>query len=156
MKLRWRQTQFTWIAIDPKSDDFRGSEIEKPVNQFVKKLCSHLIQIDGKVVVVEFHESPDFCKALVKFGEITPNDNLEIFNGEDRECHTNSAVLWSQNRENYSLVTGFALSDDSVWRRHSWVKTKDGKLIETTIKREKYFGLTLKKELAESFLQVYH
>jgi hypothetical protein len=156
MELRWRQTQFTWIAIDPKSDDFRGSEIEKPVNQFVKDLCSHLIQIDGKIVVVEFHESPGFCKALVKFGEVTHNDNLELFIGEDRECHTNSAVLWSQNREIYCLVTGFALSDDGVWRRHSWVKTNDGKLIETTIRREKYFGLTLKTELAESFLQTYH
>jgi ribosomal protein S18 acetylase RimI-like enzyme len=43
----------------------------------VKELCSHLIKIGGKIVVVEFHESPVFCHALVKFGEVTPGDNLE-------------------------------------------------------------------------------
>ena len=154
--LLWRQTDFTWLAIEPNSDDVRGSELEKPVKKSVKELCSHLIKIGGKVVVVEFHESSDFCKALVKFGEITPNDNLEIFTGEDRECHANSAMLWSQNREDYLLVTGFALSEDGVWRRHSWLKANDGKLIETTIKREQYFGITLEEEGAEAFLQDYH
>lgn len=156
MRLRWRQTKFTWIAINPKSDDFRGSKIEKPVDKSIKQLCSHLIEFDGNIVVVEFHESPEFCKALVKYGVINPSNKIKIFKGEDRECHTNSAVLWSQNKGAYLLVTGFALSEDNIWRRHSWVKTKDGKLIETTVKRKKYFGITLKKELAESFLQVYH
>src|SRR5215207_3957258 len=107
MQLRWRQTQFTWIAIDPKSDDFRGSEIEKPVHDFIKELCSHLIEIGGKIVVVEFHEPPELCKALVNFGEIASSDNLDLFKGEDRECHTNSAILWSQNKEDYFLITGF-------------------------------------------------
>ena len=156
IRLLWRQTKFTWLAIDPNSDEIFGSELEKPVNRSVKQLCSHLIKLGGKMVVVEFHESPIFCKALVKFGEITPSVNLEIFNGEERECHTNSAMLWSQNREDYLLVTGFALSEDGVWRRHSWVKTNDGRLIETTIKREKYFGIILEEEGAEAFLQDYH
>ena len=151
MQSRWRQTQFTWIAIDPKSEDFRGSEIEKPVPNFIKELCSHLIEIGGKVVVVEFHESPEFCKALVQFGEIVSSDHLELFKGENRECHTNSAILWSQNKEEYFLVTGFALSEDEVWRRHSWVKTKDGKLIETTIRREKYSELACQKNLPSLF-----
>jgi hypothetical protein len=156
IELLWRQTKFTWLAMDPNFDDVRGSKLVKPVKKSVKELCAHLIKIGGKMVVVEFHESPVLCKALVKFGEITPSVNLEIFNGEERECHTNSAMLWSQNREDYVLVTGFALSEDGVWRRHSWVKTNDGRLIETTIKRETYFGITLEEEGAEAFLQTYH
>ncbi|MEP7137207.1 MAG: hypothetical protein ABI904_19950 [Chloroflexota bacterium] len=156
MRLRWRQTAFTWLAINPKSDDFRGSKLEKPINKAVKELCSHLIGIDGKIVVVEFHESPDFCKALVKLGELDSNNRLKINKGEDRECHINSAVLWSQNKDKYLLVTGFALSEDGVWRRHSWIRTKSTTIIETTIKRKKYYGITLNKELSESFWHIYH
>ena len=156
IELLWRQTKFTWLAIDSNSDEIIGSELEKPVHESVKELCSHLIKLGGNMVVVEFHESPVFCKALVKFGEIIASAKLEISNGEERECHTNSAMLWSQNREDSFLVTGFALSEDGVWRRHSWVKTNDDTLIETTIKREKYFGMILEEAGAEAFLQTYH
>jgi hypothetical protein len=156
MRLRWRQTKFAWIAIHPKSNDLSGLKLEKPVHKSVRDLCTHLLVIGGESVAVQFNEPPEVCKAILKFGEITPSNNLKMAKGEERECHTNSAVLWSKNRKKYFLVTGFALSDDGTWRRHSWVKTKDGKLIETTIKREIYFGMTLEEEIAEAFLQVYH
>lgn len=155
MRLRWRQTAYTWLAVNQKSDDFRGSKLEKPVSKQVRELCSQLLSIGGKVVVVEFHES-QFCNVLAELGEVDSYDRLKINKGEDRECHTNSAILWSNNKDTYILVTGFALSDDGVWRRHSWIRTKGNTLIETTIKREKYYGMRLNRELAESFLQIYH
>ena len=155
MRLRWRQTQFAWIAINPKSDDRHGAKLEKPVHKSVRDLCSHLMQLGGESVAVQFVEPPEVCKAILKFGEINPGSNLKMVRGEERECHANSAALWSKNRKKYLLVTGFALSEDGTWRRHSWVKTKDGKLIETTLKREIYFGMTLEEEIAEAFLQVY-
>jgi hypothetical protein len=156
MRLRWRQAKLAWIAISPKSEDLRGSKLEKPVHKSIKELCSHLLEIGGESVAVQFNEPPEVCKAILKQGEITSSENLKMVKGNERECHANSAVLWSKNRKKYFLVTGFALSDDGTWRRHSWVKTVDGKLIETTIKREVYFGMTLEEEIAEAFLQVYH
>ena len=156
MRLRWRQAKLAWIAISPKSDDLRGAKLEKPVHKSIKDLCSRLLEIGRESVAVQFNEPPEVCEAILKFGEITPNGKLKMIKGDDSECHANSAVFWSKNRQKYFLVTGFALSDDGTWRRHSWVKTKDGKLIETTIKREIYFGMTLEDEIAEAFLQVYH
>ena len=38
--------------------------------------------------------------------------------------------------------TGYALSDDGLWRSHSWVLTKK-RIIETTVSRVKYLGLAL-------------
>ena len=44
-------------------------------------------------------------------------------------------------------MTGYALSDDGLWRSHSWVVT-DEVLYETTVARELYFGIELEEEEA--------
>jgi hypothetical protein len=156
MRLRWRQAKLAWIAISPKSDDLRGTKLEKPVHKSIKNLCSHLLEIGGESVAVQFNEPPEICEAILKLGEIIPSNNIKVIKGDERECHTNSAVLWSKNRKKYFIVTGFALSNDGTWRRHSWIKTIDSKVIETTIKREKYFGIILTDEGAEAFLEDFH
>ncbi len=155
MDLRWRQTRYSWIAIAPDANDVRGQQLERPVEQYAKALCSHLLSLGGKIVALEFVESPNFCKTLVELGQETSCKNLEIYQGESRQCHITSAVLWSKNRKTYNLFTGFGLSEDGVWRRHSWIVTNKGVLIETTVPREKYFGLSLNAVLAELFLQIY-
>ena len=42
----------------------------------------------------------------------------------------------------YRLVTGYALSDDGLWRQHSWVMD-DQVIYETTVKRTQYYGFVL-------------
>jgi hypothetical protein len=105
MRLRWRQAKLAWIAISPKSDDLRGSKLEKPVHKSIKDLCSHLLEIGGESVAVQFNEPPEVCKAILKFGEITPSSKLKTIRGDERECHANSAVLWSKNRKIYFGMT---------------------------------------------------
>lgn len=41
--------------------------------------------------------------------------------GEDCRCHQNAAYLWDANRGRCQIATGYALSEDGLWRQHSWV-----------------------------------
>jgi hypothetical protein len=49
------------------------------------------------------------------------------------------------------LSTGFALSDDGMWRPHSWLRASSGTLIETTEQRVAYYGFAFDDEGAELF-----
>jgi len=48
------------------------------------------------------------------------------------------------------IVTRYALSDDGMWRQHSWVLVGE-RLVETTEEREQYFGVVLSDGEAEEF-----
>jgi hypothetical protein len=67
--------------------------------------------------------------------------------GRPCRCHFNSARIWATDPSRYRIVTGFGLSDDGIWRRHSWVVTTDV-LYETTVKRVLYYGVELNEEEA--------
>lgn len=57
---------------------------------------------------------------------------------ESSKCHRNSAVI--ADMKGWDMYTGLALSRDGIWRVHSWVIAKTGRLYETTIPRVLYFG----------------
>ncbi len=39
------------------------------------------------------------------------------------------------------IATGYALDADGLWRQHSWVMDKKGRVIETTVRRVAYCGI---------------
>ena len=49
-----------------------------------------------------------------------------------------------------AIATGYALSDDGLWRQHTWGILRDG-ILETTEARIEYFGLLLQGERADEF-----
>jgi hypothetical protein len=68
-------------------------------------------------------------------------------------CHENVARLWKAKK--YRLVaigTGYALSDDGLWRQHSWGFRREG-ILETSIERERYFGVVLYGSQADCFAE---
>lgn len=70
-------------------------------------------------------------------------------------CHQNVASLWkSPKRRIIGVATGYALSEDGLWRQHSWGVLRDG-LLETTERRDKYFGILLQASGADRFSQTY-
>jgi hypothetical protein len=156
MKLFWLKTRFTWIgSLSEFSDIHRDAKIIKRVKPEVRKLCTHLLHIGGERVVLPFNEPTMFFETLINVGQVTSYKKLSIKNGEERECHRNSAQLWVNNKRKYNIVTGFGLSDDNIWRRHSWLVAMNGDLIETTIAREMYFGILLNNEIAGTFADFY-
>jgi len=64
-------------------------------------------------------------------------------------CHENASRLWREDHEN-RLVTGYALSKDGTWRQHSWCE-RDGRIIETTLQRIRYWGMEMRGEEAARF-----
>jgi hypothetical protein len=70
-------------------------------------------------------------------------------------CHWNVAHLWkSENRQISGIGTGYALSEDGLWRQHSWCLTSTG-ILETTELRHTYFGVRLEGAAADQFAAGY-
>jgi hypothetical protein len=68
-------------------------------------------------------------------------------------CHDNMSRLWMlKNRAIVGIGTGYALSGDGLWRQHSWGIRREG-ILETTVPREKYFGVLLQGSKATCFAQ---
>jgi len=90
-------------------------------------------------------------EAILSRGELWDAGKVEVelIKGNKSQCHENSAILW-RNNEEYKIATGWGLSDDGLWRQHTWIVV-DGKVIETTVPRLKYFGFELTRPEAEAF-----
>ncbi len=72
---------------------------------------------------------------------------------EGNRCHNNVACLWDQRKKRSRLkaiATGYALSEDGMWRWHSWGLTTTH-IVETTVSRLQYFGLPMNAEDADVF-----
>lgn len=65
-------------------------------------------------------------------------------------CHANAVALWRSGKA-LAIGTGYALSDDGLWREHSWAWDGDGVLLETTESRTRYFGIRMEGTRAEAF-----
>ena len=61
--------------------------------------------------------------------------------GERNRCHDNAQKLYQEHPNRYRLAYGYALSEDGLWRQHSWlIRKSDNAIMETTEKRLRYFG----------------
>lgn len=111
-----------------------------------------LLLSHGGVAVTARHEE-DIGKLLGR-GYARSGRGVKLAKGAPSQCHRNTALLWDANRSRSTIVTGWALSDDGIWRQHSWVKDMEAdRLYETTEKRTLYFGFDLTPEEAEDFYQ---
>jgi hypothetical protein len=68
-------------------------------------------------------------------------------------CHQNVASVWKKRRFGIvAIATGYALTQDGLWRQHSWGILRDG-VLETTVVRVKYFGILLQGAAADRFAE---
>jgi len=108
-----------------------------------------LLDIGGWAACVPRIE-PDIEKIMTR-GRRFPGKSI-MMKGEPSQCHSNSAFCWDANREACSICTGYALTRDGMWRQHSWILTRDGLVVETTMKRVQYFGYIMTEDECEQFL----
>lgn len=77
----------------------------------------------------------------------------EVLEGAPSQCHRNVARLVDDNRQRYAAVTGYALSEDGVWRQHSWLYDRRAvHVVDTTEPRILYFGAALQGQKLEDFI----
>lgn len=121
-------------------------------------LRDKLLSIGGcEVCLPDVEEDLD---DILQYGQVWDNITTQYKKGRPCQCHANSADLWYNNRETCKnghavvLCTGYALSEDGVWRQHSWlihVKPRANVIIETTEPRVAYFGFGMSYEQAMNF-----
>jgi hypothetical protein len=113
----------------------------------LKKL---LLALGGHEVVVP--TVPDSTiPFMIANGIVFPSHGV-LRKMQHSDCHINAAQLWSEKQFGIIAVgSGFALSEDGLWRTHSWGFDDRGRVIETTVKRSKYFGIVLGSLFADKF-----
>jgi len=149
MKLTDRH-QWGALSLHPQQETAIRETVPMTLFPLEQKLLAH-----GGIRLAYRYE-PDL-QLLLKRGE-SFEERADLVPGESRQCHFNAARLWSAHKETLALVTGYALSEDGLWRQHSWLLRQkpnpgEARLIETTIRRVTYFGVILTETEAERFAQ---
>jgi hypothetical protein len=128
----------------------------KNLNSINEQLAHKLLTEDGVVVLFfpEMEEVENFQQKMLNRGELKDNSNLKNFDGMPSMCHANSAALWEVGKGKFSIVTGFGLSTDGIWRRHTWCVDINNDIVETTESRVLYYGIKLTNEESKSFVGV--
>ena len=105
-------------------------------------LGRRLKAIGGTVVCANFEED---IQLILDRGKtwVPLQKEIVLVRGEAVHCHDNSIWLQEAN-PHLHLCTGYALSNDGIWRSHSWCfEEQSYRIVETTSKRVAYHGSVL-------------
>jgi hypothetical protein len=112
-------------------------------------LRDRLLRIGGCHLVAPAKSDPDL-EALLQEGE-TMTGEIRFEEMARNSCHWNVASLWRNEKGGIlGIGTGYALSEDGLWRQHSWGITAAG-ILETTELRHTYYGVRLEGDKADRF-----
>lgn len=114
------------------------------------ELKTKLLSLGGEDVV--FFEPNEFAYEVLHEGKVYRKSARVHRQGADNHCHGNAVCLWKEGKK---IATGYALSPDGLWRRHSWGIAKNGTAIETTVPRVLYFGYPLDRDDVQVFASLY-
>jgi len=126
-----------------------------------RELYLRLLTLGGDQVVVPAEGEDLDLERVFALGQLLAGDNAIRKPGKPCHCHYNAARLWEQGQatdaaepaRGCTLATGYALSDDQLWRSHSFCVAADGRVLETTTLRHRYFGVLLNLDEAAAFLK---
>jgi len=133
---------------------FAANSNQPGVETLKQKLIAHA----GAAAVMPVFEA-DLENLLSRRCIFINGGNHRMGEGEACKCHGNAAALWDQDAERYDIYTGYGMSDDGVWRQHSWAYDNTDKLIvETTEPRIAYYGFALTLDESAEFFEAnyYH
>lgn len=105
-------------------------------------LGRRLKAIGGAVVCATFEED---IQLILRHGKtwVPLQKDIILRRGEAIRCHDNSVLLQAAH-PHLHVCTGYALSNDGIWRSHSWCfEQQTCSIIETTVKRVAYHGAIL-------------
>lgn len=137
----------SWYNENPKT------EKEKAEMTGLLTLHDKLLSFGGEEVLMPSIEED--LEAILERGQFFHGDHVHMMPGEPSQCHHNASRMWDANRGRCQIATGYALSEDGLWRQHSWVVqplTLSWRVWETTEKRIAYFGVVFNDDECEEFL----
>jgi len=152
MDLIWGKTPLAKIALRSDSGGgLRGDQIELPDDLTTVKLANQLLEMEGDSVVIHDDETPTFRAWIAGEGTDQTRETIKVVPCQPNECHRNCATLWKLSPDAVSIVTGYCLSSDGMWREHTWLIDALDDIVETTLPRTRYFGIRLSPETAKEF-----
>jgi hypothetical protein len=106
------------------------------------ELERRLLDLGGTLALLFLPDS--HVGELLDRGRYFPGARALMQLGEPSACHANSAMMFVRSKGAVWIASGYALSADGLWRQHSWgVDADDGRVLETTDRRVRYFGILL-------------
>jgi hypothetical protein len=112
----------------------------------LKPLQDRLLSLGGDWVALQ--PEPDLEYLLEKGHLIKGKVKMQLM--APCQCHRNCAQIWDSNPKKYQIATGWALSEDGIWRQHTWLLCGKN-IIETTQQRKQYYGIVLEDKDANNF-----
>lgn len=145
-------------------DDFQRTMLAAKVETAIKRqprmkeLRERLLGIGGEETV--FHYFEEDLKSILDRGHEIDGIYARKTWQREGQCHRNTAELydlWEQGEfekrcKQMGIMTGYALSEDGLWRQHSWLINGFNRVLETTSPRLKYYGYAMNKEEIERFI----
>lgn len=128
---------------------------EKPIDdKKLSELRNRLLNFLGESVCLAYIEED--IDDILNYGQFWLGHNAKMMRGEPCHCHSNACNLYEQNWDKTRICTGYALSEDGMWRQHSWliwIKDRSNQIIETTVKRVAYYGFIMDEDQCEKFCE---
>jgi hypothetical protein len=139
--------------MSPNRDQVTRSRAALRVKPFLRPLVRRQLAIGGDCVVcwnADAVTGENFTSLLVQYGETRDGARAILKRGKRNRCHYNAIDLAASYPARYECHMGYALSSDSLWRSHCFlVHRKTGKIVETTVRRKKYFSVGFPSELVK-------
>jgi len=117
----------------------------------LRRLKLVLLRLGGDLPVAPPKPDPDL-PTLLESGFLTGGP-VVLKRMKSSSCHQNVSSFWKGRKFGIvGIATGYALSEDGLWRQHSWGLLRDG-VLEITEARAKYFGIVLQGQKADHFAE---
>lgn len=157
--IRWNQMDTDWKA-DCKERKFWFQDTLEGMKKMYPSMDGRLFNLRQKLLAfageaVCFPPCEEDFDNILNYGQFWVGSNAKLMRGEPNRCHVNSANLWEQNKDTTRICTGYALSEDGIWRQHSWLvwhKARSNQIVETTVKRIAYYGFVMPYDMCQQFI----
>lgn len=114
------------------------------------KIHDRLLTIGGTAVVLGA-DAPSTVRRLNRDGQLFARDGAVIIPLDPRASATNVARLCQLFPGGIEAATGYALDRDGCWRPHTWGVLDGATVVETTARRDGYYGYLLSPAEAARF-----
>ena len=156
--IKWNQMDADWKA-DCKENMFWFQDTFEEMKEMHPSMDNRLFNLRQKLLTfageaVCFPPYEEDLDNILNYGQFWVGSNAKLMRGEPSQCHANSANLWEQNKDATRICTGYALSEDGMWRQHSWIvwhKARSNQIVETTAKRIAYYGFVMPYDMCQQF-----
>lgn len=127
----------------------------RPMNPKLYELHQRLLGFGGQETCLPAVEED--IDPILAHGQLWLDRYVCTMKGAPSQCHRNACDFWeiNHNKMDVHIATGYALTEDGMWRQHSWlvhVMPKFVRIIETTVRRIAYFGYVMTDEEAWQFI----